>query len=115
MRVEDEVLNALVQVFTRSKASGVSLKVSDSLPIPPYSLPISETEFISYIGRSDLSTLSLKALVDLSSVYFQKLEHVLNAEFGRRKSLDPDFSKKLVTEVTPRLREPKNPTRRYSE
>jgi hypothetical protein len=113
VRIEDEVLNALVQVFTRARTPQVLLNVSDSLPLPPFSLAISIVDFSSYLERAELSVLSITSLVDLLSLYPRELETVLTREFNRRKSTEPDFPERLAAVVTPRLRDPANPDWRF--
>jgi hypothetical protein len=115
MNIEQELLNALVQVFTRGRKPSVSLQVADSLPIPPFSITILESDFLDYLKRVDLSILPVAALVDLGTLYFREIEEVLTKELHRRKSAEPDFGDRLAREVMPRLRDPDKPSWRYSD
>ena len=92
----DELVGALVQVFTRNKTNLVWISIDDGGPIPPYRLTVRCETFMELLKRSDLSKLSVKSLVDLGTLYFSELNEILAEEMARRKESDPDFSKKLM-------------------
>jgi hypothetical protein len=113
MSLEEKLLNGLVQVYTRGITSNVLLRIYDETPIPPFDISVSRTEFLEFLGKSDLSTLTLKSLIDLSTLYFKDFKEVFERELSQRKSVDPDFSEKLSKEVMPRLRKADDPTWRF--
>ena len=115
MTLEKKLLNGLVQVYTRGKINGVQIRVFDGTPIPPFDIDVSKDEFLAFFSEADLSTLSIRSLVDVSSLYFEELKDVLEREFKRRKETEPDFSERLSKEVMPRLRNPSDPSWRFSD
>lgn len=109
----EQILEALVQVFTRSNSNSVSISVRDGLPIPAYEFTVSKDQFIGLVQTSDLGHLTIKSLLDLGSLYYKEIEEALNAEMSRRKNDDPDFGEQLTKELLPRLRMKDDPNWRY--
>ena len=62
---------------------------------------------------SDLSTLSVRSLVDLGTLYYSEIKEVLDNEMARRKATEPDFVKRFTAEIMPRLRDGDDPNWRY--
>ena len=115
MTIEEKLLNGLVQIYTRGKTSNTTLRIHDGLPIPPYDINLNQHDFFEFLRHSDLSTLSVRSLVDLGSLYYNDLKDILDSEMKRRKETQPDFSAKLSKEVMPRLRLDSDPAWRYKD
>lgn len=113
MTTNAKLLHGLVQVFTRRTTSGVVVRISDGGPIPSFDVEISRPEFIELLKESGLSTLSIRSLVDLGTLYYSEIKEVLDKEMARRKATEPDFKKRFTKEVLPRLRDGDNPDWRY--
>ena len=115
MSLEEKLLNGLVQVYTRGKTENILLRIRDETPIPPFDISVSRADFFEFLGMCDLSSLTLNSLIDLGSLYFKDFQEVFERELSHRKSIDPEFSKKLSKEVMPRLRKADDPTWRYTQ
>ena len=113
MNIEQRFTEALIQIFTRANQTGALVRIEDSLPIPSFDFPISQSEFFDYLKRADLSQVEIKSLIDLGTLYFKEIKEVLAIEMDRRKATDPDFSKQLSREFLPRLRKSDDPNWRY--
>lgn len=113
MSTADEILKGLVQVFTRGHTEYASIKIHDSSGLPPYEVSLSLTDFIGYLESHDLSTLTIRELLDLGTLYFPKIEAFYMQELKRRADTDPEFKGRLKDEILPRLRLKSDPNWRY--
>jgi hypothetical protein len=115
MSVEEKLLYGLVQIYTRGKTSHTTIRIHDGLPIPPFDINLNQSEFFDFLRRNDLSSLSVRSLVDLGSLYYNDLKDVLDSEMKRRKDTQPDFGAQLTKEVMPRLRVDSDPAWRFKD
>lgn len=113
MSTGDEILKGLVQVFTRGHTEYASVEVHDSSGLPPYKVSLTLVDFLTYLEGQDLSTLTIRELLDLGTLYFPKIEGFYMKELKRRADTDPDFKRRLKDEILPRLRLKSDPNWRY--
>ena len=115
MSTTDEILKGIVQVFTRGHTEYASIRIHDSSGLPPYEVSLNLANFVSYLESHDLSTLTIRELLDLGTLYFPKIENFYIKELKRRADMDPEFKSRLKDEILPRLRLKSDPNWRYQD
>jgi hypothetical protein len=113
MSTADKILRGLVQVFTRGHTAYATIEIHNSSGLPPYSIPLTLADFVTCLEGHDLSTLTIRELLDLGTLYFPQIEAFYVKELKRRADTDHDFKRRLKDEILPRLRLKSDPDWRY--